>query len=230
MSSGYTEVLRALEHCEPSLQLEICFKIKDWLTVLVELESKPCMWARPRLYGFKNYTRENEVGLWFPAKTTKFTKLLRATNKKERNNAKIFICPWIMIECKGRSRKKRNPPFPTFFFLPWQTEWASAAPFKSDYLTFRNEFAKETAAYHEAANRMHPSPPAPSPSDEQLEACRTKWTFVLHRRRRGSLSFHSAGSPLLPFSHIACPKVNDVIWKLCQSHSYYSTKDMWGSL
>lgn len=132
---------------------------------------------------------------------------------------------------RGRVQKKQQRRVFLFspFFLAWQNEWVPAAPFKSDYLTFRNEFAKETAAYHEAANRMCPSPPASRTWDEQSKICRTKWTFVLHLRKRILISF-TVLVPCCSLSHTACPKVNYIIWKLCQSHSYYSTKDMWGSL
>lgn len=103
----------------------------------------------------------------------------------------------------GRVQRKKQRKIFLFslFFLVWQNEWMSAAPFKSDYLTFRNGFTKETAAYHETANRMRPSPPAPRTWEEQLKMCRTKRTYVLHHRRQVLISFHYASSPLLPFAH-----------------------------
>lgn len=138
----------------------------------------------------------------------RLTKLSRAANK-ERNKAKIFTCPWIMAERKGRHRK-------IFLFPPsllaWLNDCVSAAPFKSDYLTFRNEFTKETSAYHEAANGMPPRPPAPRSWHEQLEVCRAKGIFALHHTRQVLIGFHYTSSLLL--SHTACSKVNDIIWKL----------------
>lgn len=159
----------------------------------------------------------------------RLTKLSRATNKTERNKAKIFICPWIMAEHEGRHRGKSFFSL-LFSFLAWLNECVSAAPFKSDYLTFRNEFAKETAAYHEAANGMSPRPLAPRTWDEHSEMCRAKGMFVLPHRRQVLVSFHYASSLLLSFSHCLPQGKPHHLKIMRELHSYYSTKNMRGFL
>lgn len=182
------------------------------------------MYRRSLNFTISNYARENDVSLSFPATTTKAYKVIKG-HKQEEKQGKIFICPWIMAEYKGRSSKKVFL-FPCLF-LAWQYSWLSAAPFKSDYLIFRNDFTKETAAYREAAHRMFHSPSTPKYLGWALRMSRTKPLFVLHHKRGLLISF-TIPIPCCFLSHAACPEVNSTIWRLHQSHSYYST--MWVSL
>lgn len=125
---------------------------------------------------------------------------------------------------------EENLSFPPFSpsWLGWMS--VSAAPFKSDYLTFRNELAKETAAYHEAANGMSPRPLAPRTWDEHSEMCRAKGMFVLPHRRQVLVSFHYASSLLLSFSHCLPQGKPHNLKIMRELHSYYSTKNMRGFL
>lgn len=132
----------------------------------------------------------------------------------------------------GRAQRKTQRKIFLFppFLLAWLNECVSAAPFKWDYLTFRNEFAKETAAYHKVANGMPPTPPAPRSWDEQLEMCRAKGMVALHHRRQVLISFPYASSLLLSFSH-CLPQGELLNLKIMiESHSYYSTESTWGFL
>lgn len=136
--------------------------------------------------------------------------------------------PRFLSVLESWQRKTQRKIFlsPPFSSLGWMS--VSAAPFKSDYLTFRNEFAKETAAYHKAANGMPPRPPAPRTWDEQLEMCRAKGMFALHHRRQVLISFHYASSLLLSFSHCLPQGELHNLKIMGESHFYYSTKKLWG--
>lgn len=159
----------------------------------------------------------------------RLTKLSRATTRWRETRPRFLSVLESWQSAKEDTEENLSFP-PLFSFLAWLNECVSAAPFKSDYLTFRNEFAKETAAYHEAANGMSPRPLAPRTWDEHSEMCRAKGMFVLPHRRQVVVSFHYASSLLLSFSHCLPQGKLHNLKIMRELHSYYSTKNMQGFL
>lgn len=157
--------------------------------------------------------QESYQGEWSESVISSRITDLQGPQTRRRETRPRFLS---VLESWQSAKTQRKIFLSSPFLLAWLNECASAAPFKSDYLTFRNKFAKETAAYHQFANRMPPRPPAPRTWDEQLEMCRAKGMFALHHRRWELVSFHCPCS-LLFLSHMAHPK-NYVIWKLWESH------------
>lgn len=85
--------------------LKICFKLNTCLYPLLNQNENPVFWHSLRFTDARIIPRRIKWVCNFQW-INRLTKLSRATNKKERNKAKIFICPWIMAEHKGRHRGK----------------------------------------------------------------------------------------------------------------------------
>lgn len=158
--------------------------------------------------------------LSLPATTTKAYKAIKGHKQEVKPGQDFYLSLNHGKIQRKQQQKKKIFLFPCFF-LTWQNNWVSAAPFKSDYLIFRDDFAKVTAAYREAAHRMFPSPPTPKNLGGALKTCRTKAVCSSSQKKTVD-KFHYPNSLLLPFS-CCLPRGNYTIRKLHQSHSYYST-------
>lgn len=97
--------------------LKICFKSNTCLYSLLNQNENPVCWHS---LSFTRITPRRMKWVCNFQQNNRLTKLSRATNKEERNKAKIFICPWIVAESKGRHRGKSF--FSPLFSLPgWRS-------------------------------------------------------------------------------------------------------------
>lgn len=230
-SSILWEVLCILGPCKSSTHIaqELCWTQVGLNYVLNQILAYIPCWIRTKILcvGTASVIHRQELcqGEWsqsFLVKINKLAKLSRTTNKKKRNKAKIFICPWIMAEYKGGSSEKSffSSAFSSLGRMSGcpQLHWNRIIS-----LSEMNSPRKQLLIMRLQIG-CSPAHPPPRTQDKQL-ICRTKQVFVLHHRRWLLVSFTTPISCCFLF-HAAWPKVNYIIWKRCQSHSYYSTKDV----
>lgn len=105
--------------CWIQVGLKICFKLNTCLYSLLNQNEKPVCWLSLSFTDARIPPRRMKWVCVFQ-QNNRLTKLSRATNKKERNKAKIFICPWIMAEHKRRHRGKSFFS-PLFSLLGWMS-------------------------------------------------------------------------------------------------------------
>lgn len=150
-------------------------------------------------------------------------KAIKDHKQEEEKQGQDFICPWMMAEYKGRSSEKSffSSAFSSLGRMSGcpQLHWNRIIS-----LSEMNSPRKQLLIMRLQIG-CSPARPPPRTWDEQLKMCRTKQVFVLLHRRWLLVSFTIPISCCF-LSHAACPKVNYIIWKRCQSHSYYSTKDV----
>lgn len=106
-----TNSLRALLNTG---RLKIFFKLNTCLYSLLNQNENPVCW-----HGL-NFTDARIIprGMKWVCNFQQNNRFTRATNKEERNKTKIFICPWIVAECKDAEENLSFLPF-----SPRLAEW-----------------------------------------------------------------------------------------------------------
>lgn len=137
--------------------LKICFKSNTCLHSFLNQNQNPLCWHS--LGYTESRIMPGRMKSVISSENKQACKAIKDHKQEEEKQGQDF---YLSLN-HGRVQRRKQWKIFLFlcFFLAWQDEWVSAAPLKSDYLTFRNEFAKETVAYHEAADRMLPRPPTP---------------------------------------------------------------------
>lgn len=230
ISSILWEVLWVLGPCESSTHRaqELCWTQVGLKYVLNQILAYIPCWIRTKILcvGTASVIQSQELcwGEWsqsFLVKINKLAKLSRTTNKKKRN--KIFICPWTMAEYKGRSSEKSS--FSSAFSSLGRMSGCPQLHWNRIISLSEINSPRKQLLIMRLQIGCSPARPPPGTWDVQLKMCRTKQVFVLFHRRWLLVSFTIPISCCF-LSHAACPKVNYIIWKRCQSHSFYSTKDV----